>query len=76
MANEKLTVKFPCDISNADNCICSACHNVGGVAKLQMPNTLFNGKGILKTEYSEYWLCFNCREKLMHSLMWGDKDGK
>jgi dTDP-glucose pyrophosphorylase len=31
--------------------------------------------GILKTEYSEYWICFNCREKLMKALMWGIEDG-
>ena len=75
MANTELKVKFPAKVSEADNCCCSACHHIGRVVKLQMPNTLFNREGILKTQYSEYWLCFNCREKLMQSLMWGKEDG-
>ena len=29
----------------------------------------------LFTKYTEYWLCLNCREKLMRSLMWGEEDG-
>lgn len=77
MANKKLTVNFPCEVSGATNCLCSACHNLGRVVKLELPKTLYHqrGKG-LSTRYTSYWLCFNCREKLMQSLMWGDEDGK
>ena len=76
MANEELKVSFPAKISNTDNCICNACHHIGRVVKLELPETLYDRKGLLKTEYSEYWICFNCREKLMNALMWGEKDGK
>ena len=77
MANEKLPVKFPCEISNADNCICSACHHLGRVVKLKLPKTQYRRDGKkLFTKYTEYWLCLNCREKLMHNLMWGDEDVK
>ena len=76
MANEELKVSFPVKISAADNCICNACHHIGRVIKMELPETLFDRNGILKTEYSEYWICFNCREKLMKALMWGDEDDK
>ena len=77
MANKKKDVNFPCEISSADNCICSACHGLGRVVKLQLPETLYHrmGEG-LSTEYTSYWLCLNCRKKLMQSLMWGNEDGK
>lgn len=76
MANEELNVSFTAKISNADHCICNACHHIGRVVKLELPETLFGRNGILKTEYSEYWICFNCREKLMYALMWGAENGK
>jgi hypothetical protein len=75
MTNEGLNVEFRSKVSTADNCICNACHNVGKVVKLELPETLYR-KGVLKTEYNEYWICLNCREKLIQVLMWGDKDGK
>lgn len=72
MTNDELKVDFPAKVSDADNCICTACHHIGRVVKLKLPETLYNGKGLLETEYSGYWICFNCREKLMNALMWGD----
>jgi hypothetical protein len=76
MANEKLTVKFPVEISKANNCVCSACHGLGRVVKLKLPETLYNKNGILQTRYTDYWICFNRREKLTGALIWGNEDGK
>lgn len=75
MANEKLTVKFHSEISDASNCICDACHNVGRVIKLELPETKYHNGKRLSTKYTSYWLCFNCREKLTEALIWGDEDG-
>ena len=76
MANEELTVNFTAKISCTDNCICNACHHLGRVIKLELPETQYNRDGILRTKYSNYWICLNCREKLMNALMWGNEDGK
>lgn len=76
MANEKLTVKFHSDVCDADSCVCDACHNIGRVIKLKLPITKYFGGEKLSTNYSPYWLCFNCREKLTDALIWGDEDGK
>lgn len=64
-------VEFRAKVSAASNCVCAACHNVGRVVKLELPRTLYR-KGILQTEYSEYWLCLNCRESLVQALVWPD----
>lgn len=76
MANEKLDVRFPASVSKADNCICTACHGIGSVIKLELPETLYFNKNGLSTEYSKYCLCNDCRKKLVNSLVWGDIDGK
>lgn len=76
MLSERLYVEFRSNVSAADNCICNACHNVGRVIKLEVPETTYNNGGKLKTKYRPFWLCFNCREKLMSALMWGEEDGK
>lgn len=75
MANERFCVEFRTTPSSADNCICNACHHVGRVIKLEVPETTYNNGGKLKTKYRPFWLCFNCREKLMKALMWGEEDG-
>lgn len=75
MANKELKVSFPAKISCADYCICNACHHLGRVVKLKLPETLYRN-GRLTTEYEAYWICLNCREKLMNALMWGNKDGE
>ena len=75
MANEKLPVKFSSKVDGY-TCVCDACHNIGRVIKLELPITkYFNGKR-LSTNYSPYWICFNCREKLTDALIWGDENGK
>lgn len=61
-------VRFRAEMSTADNCICNACHNVGKVVKLTIPETkYFDGKN-LTTQYSELWLCMKCRESLIQLL--------
>ena len=65
---ERESVKFTAKMSAYDNCVCNACHNLGKVVKLTIPNTLyFDGKK-LTTKYHEYWLCMDCRKKLMRAL--------
>ena len=71
---EYLNVKFSSEISNASNCMCDACHNLGKVIKLELPVTKYHDGKRLTTEYSNYWLCFNCREKLTNALIWGEED--
>ena len=75
MGNKKLNVKFPSVISDATNCLCDACHKVGRVIKLELPETKYHNVKRLSTKYMSYWLCFNCREKLTEALIWGDEDG-
>lgn len=72
MENAGIEVSFPVKISNADNCMCTACHSIGRVVKLKLPETLYDLTGSLYTQYSEYWICSSCREKLMQALMRGD----
>ena len=65
---ERKSVKFPAKMSTCDNCVCSACHNVGEVIKLKIPETkYFDGKK-LTTRYGELWLCMDCRKKLIRAL--------
>lgn len=76
MANEKRDVRFPASVSKSDNCICTACHGIGRVTKLELPETLYFDRSGLSTQYNSYWLCNDCRKKLVNSLVWGDIDGK
>ena len=34
-------VRFRAEMSTADNCVCNACHNVGKVVKLTIPETKY-----------------------------------
>lgn len=61
MVNEELKVRFPSKTSDADNCICNACHHIGRVVKLELPETLYNRNGVLKT-------MDNTRKKLINLL--------
>lgn len=74
MTNKESKVRFPVEVDNADNCICSACHHIGRVIKLKLPGTIYDKDNMVNTYYVNYWICFNCREKLMKSLMWGEND--
>ena len=67
---ERFYVKFSSKIGTADNCICNACHHIGYVIKLELPETVHNNGGKLKTKYRPFWLCRNCRDKLVKALEW------
>lgn len=73
---ERFCVEFRSEIGTADNCICNACHHIGYVIKLEVPETTYNNGGKLKTKYRPFWLCRNCRDKLVKALEWGEEDGK
>ena len=60
-------------MTEASNCTCTACHNVGRAVKLGLPRTLYRD-GILQTEYREYWLCLSCRKALVQALVWPDAE--
>lgn len=66
-------VEFRAKVPETSTCTCAACHNVGRVVKLELPRTLYR-EGILQTEYSEYWLCLNCREAMVQALVWPDAE--
>ena len=66
--HERKSVKFTAKMSTYDNCVCNACHDVGKVIKLKMPETkYFDGKN-LTTRYKGFWLCMDCRKKLIRAL--------
>lgn len=69
--SERFCVEFRSEVSKADNCICNACHHVGWVIKLEVPETMYGNGGKLRTKYRPVWLCRNCREKLVDALIWG-----
>jgi len=66
--NDKCEVIFKSKKSEYDNCICSACHGTGRVVKIKLPTTLYHNGETLSTKYSEYWLCDNCKTKLINAL--------
>ena len=67
---ERFCVEFSSKMGTADNCICNACHHIGYVIKLELPETTYNNGGKLKTKYQPFWLCKNCRDKLVKALEW------
>ena len=76
MPNKKRAVSFPSETSESNFCICTACNSAGKVIRLKLPETkYFDGKK-LSTVYRNYWLCRNCRDKLVKALEWGEEDGK
>lgn len=66
----KTDIVFPSNITQANNCLCSACHALGRVIKLAMPTTLYFDTEKLTTNYHPYWLCKECRDKLVRALDW------
>lgn len=42
-------VRFRAEMSTADNCVCNACHNVGKVVKLTIPETRYWGEKLLES---------------------------
>ena len=67
---ESLDVEFKTSMSKASNCICNACHGSGQVLSLSLPETLYFDRKHLTTEYSPYWVCRSCRDKLVKALEW------
>lgn len=65
---ERKSVKFTAKMSTYDNCVCNACHNVGKVIKLEIPETKYFYGHNLTTKYTEFWLCMDCRKKLIQAL--------
>ena len=65
---ERKSVKFPAKMSTYDNCVCNACHGVGKVIKLEIPETKYFDGNNLTTNYTELWLCMDCRKKLIQAL--------
>ena len=66
-----VSVKFTGERSDYNNCVCAACHAIGYVTKLKLPETLFHrvrNTSKLKTEYRNYWLCDECMDKLIKEL--------
>jgi hypothetical protein len=72
MGKNDFCVKFQSELGTADNCICNACHHIGYVIKLVIPETTYNNGGKLQTKYRHFWLCRHCRDKLVKALEWGD----
>ena len=72
MGKNDFCVKFQSELSTYDNCICNACHHIGHVIKLVVPETTYNNGGKLTTKYRPFWLCRRCRDKLVKALEWGD----
>ena len=60
--------EFKSEMSAADNCLCSACHEAGKVIKLELPETRYYDGENLSTKYRGYWLCAKCRGELAHAL--------
>jgi len=66
--NYENNIKFISKKSKSEYCICSACKKTGYVLKLNLPETkCFNFKNV-STKYSEYWLCMECKTKLLFAL--------
>ena len=74
MTNERKESKFPSSISQYNNCVCDACFGVSQVIKLEMPITKYHNGKKLTTNYHSYWLCRECRDKLVKALEWGAED--
>jgi len=71
MKNDKASVQFIASNGRAANCICTACHGTGIVTMLKLPKTHYADGMYLTTEYSNYWLCQACKNKLIKALLNG-----
>ena len=65
---EYADVEFRAKPSGSNYCICDACHQVGEVLKLTLPETYYQNGEDLITTHRAYWLCSVCEEKLMSAL--------
>lgn len=74
METERRTVIFQSEISAHDQCMCDACHGLGYVVKLKLPRTKFFDGSHLSTKHDTYWLCRECRDKLVKALKWGEDE--
>lgn len=74
MDREKLDVNFTAKLSRHDNCSCSACHGIGRVMKIGLPETKYFDGGQLTARYRDYWICAKCRTKLAHALDWPEEE--
>ena len=74
MAIKRKESKFNSSISQYNNCMCDACFDVNQVIKLEMPITKYHNGKKLTTTYHPYWLCRECRDKLVKALAWGTDD--
>ena len=61
-------MEFNATISKHDNCICSACYDIGRVIKITLPLILNHDDEVISTPYREYWLCDSCKAKLIKAL--------
>ncbi len=61
-------VKFTSILTKSKCNVCDSCKKISSVIKLKLPETkYFDGK-IISTKYSEYWLCMECKTKLLFAL--------
>lgn len=72
MADRQFVV-FKSEKSAFDNCICNACHHVGFVLKLELPETTYTRSGKLNTKYRSFWMCKKCAAELSVALEWEDE---
>ena len=72
MANDRKNIKFLSHISEYNNCVCDACFGISQVIKLEVPVTKYHDGKNLTTSYHPYWLCRECRDKLVKTLDWID----
>ncbi len=57
-------VEFRGQLSDKNTCFSPACHKMGFVLKLTVPDTGYHDGKHLSTKYHEYWVCDDCVEKL------------
>ena len=70
MENENIKVNFNSIVSTSEYCICSACHGLGRVIKVALPKSKYFNYKTLSTRHDDYWLCRECRDKLVEALEW------
>ncbi len=67
----KADVEFVVKDGRSFHCTCSACFAVGKITVLVLPHTYFQCGKNLYTERKEYWLCDDCKKKLLAALQKG-----
>lgn len=64
----KADVSFAAKRGRSSHCTCYACFDIGKVTVVVFPHTYFQCGKNLYTEYKEFWLCDDCRKKLLAAL--------